>query len=176
MLPSVAFVAPDAPGRLAPLANGRQWWPLDSFAPDELAAGVVAASPGLDEFLTLELAAHGLAADRLVLVGFSQGMMMALHVGLRRAAPLAGIVGISGMLVAPERLPAEIGSRSPVLLVHGTEDEVVPFGELDLAAGVLRAADVPVETHVSKRTAHTIAPDGIAATAVFAARVLAIGS
>ncbi len=171
-LPTVAFVAPNAPGRLAPLADGRRWWPLDSFAPAALAAGVAAAVPELDAFLTHEPAAHGLADDRLLLIGFSQGMMMALHVGLRRAKPLAGIVGISGMLVAPKRLAAEIRSRPSVLLVHGSKDNVVPFREMDVAASALRAVDVEVETHVSQGTGHGIAPDGAAATAAFAARML----
>lgn len=171
-LPTVAFVAPNAPGRLAPLADGRQWWPLDSFSPAALAAGVAAAAPELDAFLTHELAAHGLAEDRLLLIGFSQGMMMALHVGLRRAKPLAGIVGISGMLIAPKRLVAEIQSRPSVLLVHGSKDNVVPFREMVLAASALRAVDVQVETHVSPGVEHHIGQDGLATTIAFAERIL----
>jgi phospholipase/carboxylesterase len=70
--------------------------------------------------------------------------MMALHIGLRRERALAGIIGIAGMLVAPERLDQEIKSRPPVLLIHGTDDEVVPFRSLDLAAKGLMAAGLPV--------------------------------
>ena len=67
---------------------------------------------------------------RTILFGFSQGTMMALHVGLRRQTALAGIVGFSGRLLAPERLAAEIGARPPVLLIHGDQDPMVPFASL----------------------------------------------
>jgi phospholipase/carboxylesterase len=87
--------------------------------------------------------------------------MMALHVGLRRAAALAGIVGFSGRLLEPERLAAEITSRPPVLLVHGDADPVVPFASLAEAADGLTAAGVETRAHVSRGTAHGIAPDGL---------------
>ncbi|UAK26519.1 dienelactone hydrolase family protein [Sphingomonas nostoxanthinifaciens] len=171
-LPTVAFVAPNAPSLLPHMADARQWWPIESFSATERATGAAAAAPGLDAFLTKELEDADLGADRLLLVGFSQGTMMALHVGLRRANTLAGIIGISGMLVAPDSLHAEIRSRPPVLLIHGTADDVVPFRSLDLATKALTAAQVPVETHVSKGVGHTVGQDGLAAAATFAARVL----
>ncbi len=96
-----------------------------------------------------------------MLFGFSQGTMMALQVGLRRRAPLAGIVGFSGMLLHPERLAGEIASRPPVLLVHGDQDPMVPFASLAAAAEALAGAGVEVRTHVSRGTGHGIAPDGL---------------
>ncbi|MDO6415167.1 dienelactone hydrolase family protein [Sphingomonas sp. BIUV-7] len=172
-LPTVAFVAPNATSRIPNMANAHQWWPIDTFSPAERAAGAQMAAPALDDFLTSELDRHGLSEDRLLLVGFSQGTMMSLHVGLRRSAPIAGIIGISGMLVAPETLEAEIRSRPPVLLIHGTADNVVPFRSLELASKALTAAGVPVETHVSPGVAHSVGQDGLSAAAAFAVRVLA---
>lgn len=171
-LPNTAFVAPNAPSLMPHMADAHQWWAIDRFSAAESAAGAEAAAPALDAFLTHELERSGLAADRLFLLGFSQGTMMALHVGLRRAAPVAGIVGLSGKLVAPERLQAEIKSRPPVLLVHGTADEVVPFAALDQATTALGAGGVDVETHVSTGIGHTVGPDGLSAAATFARRVL----
>lgn len=171
-LPDVAFVAPNAPSLIPNMANAHQWWPIDTFSPAERASGAVAAAPELDGFLSRELEEHGLTDDRLLLVGFSQGTMISLHVGLRRAKPIAGIVGISGMLVAPETLAAEIGSQPPVLLIHGTADNVVPFRSLDLASTALVAAGVPVETHVSPGLGHSVDQDGLAAAAAFAVRLL----
>lgn len=173
MLPDAAFVAPNAPSALPNMAQAYQWWPIRTFSMAERAAGADAAAPDLDAFLSQELAAAGLSDDRLLLVGFSQGTMMALHVGLRRPTPLAGIIGISGMLVAPERLVGEVRSRPPVLLIHGTADDVVPFRSLDLAANALRSAGVAVETHVSPGVGHSVGPDGLSAAAAFARRVLA---
>ena len=171
-LPGVAFVAPNAPSRIPNMAAAHQWWPIETFSMAERAAGAAAAAPGLEDFITEELDRAELASDRLLLVGFSQGAMMALHVGLRRQDTPAGIVGISGMLVAPDRLSSEIASRPSVLLIHGTDDDVVPFGSMALASTALAEVNVRVETHVSRGVGHGVAPDGIEAATVFARRVL----
>lgn len=171
-LPDAAFVAPNAPLQIPHMAAAHQWWPIETFSMAERAAGAAAAAPVLDAFITQELERAGLASDRLLLVGFSQGTMMALHVGLRRPDAIAGIVGISGMLVAPERLKSDIRSRPPVLLVHGTEDDVVPFRSMELASTALAESNVPVETHVSPGVGHSVGPDGLAAATGFARRIL----
>lgn len=161
-LPRTRFLAPDAPNACRANPVGREWfgipW-LDGTGEAEAAAGLEASSARLGAWLD-DLADQGVGPERTVLVGFSQGTMMALHVGLRRQAALAGIVGFSGRLLAPERLP-EIATRPKVLLVHGDADPVVPFASLAEAETALRAAEVPVEAHVSRGTAHGIAPDGL---------------
>lgn len=171
-LPDAAFVAPNAPSQIPRMAAAYQWWPIETFSMAERAAGAAAAAAALDAVITETMEETSLSSDRVLLVGFSQGTMMALHVGLRRQQPLAGIVGISGMLVAPELLPAEIKSRPPVLLIHGTEDDVVPFRSMDLAVTALTTAGVPVATHASPGVAHSVGQDGLAAAAAFAARAL----
>lgn len=171
-LPDAAFVAPNAPSQIPGMAAAHQWWPIETFSMTERAAGASAAAPGLDAFLTQELERAELTADRLLLVGFSQGTMMALHVGLRRPDAVAGIVGISGMLVAPERLQPDIQSRPPVLLIHGTQDDVVPFQAMETASSALENAGVPVENHVSPGIGHSVGPDGLAAATAFARRIL----
>lgn len=171
-LPRTAFVAPNAPSRMPHIAAAYQWWPIETFTMAERTAGAAAAAPLLEAFIASELDKAGLASDRLVLVGFSQGTMMSLHVGLRRPQAVAGIVGISGMLVAPERLEADILSRPPVLLIHGTADDVVPFRSMDLAETALSAAGVPVETHVSPGIGHSVGQDGVLAVTAFIRRVL----
>lgn len=167
-LPNAAFVAPNAPSQIPYMAAAYQWWPIETFSMAERAAGADAAAPGLDAFLSAELDATGLSGDRLLLIGFSQGTMMALHVGLRRPEPIAGIVGISGMLVAPERLEAEIRSRPSVLLIHGTDDDVVPYRSMDLAQSALAALSVPVDTHASPGLGHSVGQDGLEAAVAFA--------
>jgi phospholipase/carboxylesterase len=121
--------------------------------------GVVAARPGLDRFLDAELARYGLGDDRLVLVGFSQGTMLALHAGLRRRVTPAAIVGYSGLLAGPEHL-GEITVRPPVLLVHGAEDDLIPVDALHIAREQLAQAGVRVEWHVREGLGHGIDPVG----------------
>ncbi len=130
-LPHAAFVSPHAPEPCGQAPVGRQWFPLTFRDPNERWVGVNKAAPVLERFLDAELARHKLPPSALALVGFSQGTMMALHVGLRRATAPAAIVGYSGLLVLPpdvdaEAFAAEIKSRPPVLLVHGDRDDLIP--------------------------------------------------
>lgn len=163
-LPGVAFVAPDAPERCVGGGFGFQWFPipwLDGSPQAAAEAGLVAAAEDLNGFLDAQLAAEGLTPDRLVLVGFSQGAMMSLHVAVRRAEPVAGVVAISGRLLAPERLEADAVSKPPVLLVHGDQDPVVPFADMGKAGDALVAAGFQTFGHVMRGTGHGIAPDGL---------------
>jgi phospholipase/carboxylesterase len=162
-LPRTRFLAPNAPERCPGNPFGYQWFPIPwtDGTPEAVArASAVRAFAALDRYLD-EVAAEGMPPERTVLFGFSQGTMMALHVGLRRRAALAGIVGFSGRLLEPESLVGEIRSRPPVLLVHGDQDPVVPFESLAEAEAGLAAAGVPVASHVSRGVAHGIAPDGL---------------
>lgn len=177
VLPDTAFVSPNAPERL-PFAGapGFQWFALSRLDPDELARGVRAAAPVLERFLADELSAAGLGPERLALVGFSQGTMMALHVGLRLSVAPAAIVGLSGVVAAPERLESEITSRPPVLLVHGAEDEVIPVAALALTREALAHAGVTVEWHIRPGLAHGIDEAGLSMAASFLAARLSGGA
>ena len=172
VLPGTAFVSPHAPEPCGEAPFGRQWFPLASADPHLLRERVRAAAPALDAFLDAELFAHGLSDDRLALVGFSQGTMMALHVGPRRPGRIAGIVGYSGLLAGPEDLPAEMRHRPPVLLVHGAADPVIPAIALQAAAAALGDAGLAVEWHLRPGLQHGIDQQGLALGAGFLQRVL----
>lgn len=174
-LPDTLFLAPDAPEPCAGNPFGRQWFPipwLDGSAEAEAAAGLARAAADLDAFLDAQLARAGLGANRLALVGFSQGAMMALQVAPRRSEAVAGVVAISGRLLAPERMAAEARVRPPVLLVHGDQDPVVPFADMGLAGNALVAAGFQTYGHVMRGTGHGIAPDGLGAALSFLAERL----
>lgn len=160
-MPTTAFASPHAPERCTMSPTGYQWFGITRMQPDEMLRGVEKAAPVLNAFIDAELARHGLDGTRLALVGFSQGTMMSLHVGLRRVQPPAAIVGFSGALPGAEKLPAEIVSRPPVLLVHGDADDMIPVQALHAAANGLGAAGVAVRWHVSRGIGHGIAPDGL---------------
>jgi phospholipase/carboxylesterase len=161
LLPEAEFVSPDAPFPCDMAPFGRQWFSLRDRSPATILDGVRAAAPILDAFIDEALASRGLDERRLALVGFSQGTMMSLHVGLRRARPVGGIVGFSGALVGAESLAQEIRSRPPVLLIHGDADEVVPPQALPMAVRGLEAAGVPVEILVCPGLGHGIDEEGL---------------
>ncbi len=160
-LPDALFLAPHAPQRCAMSQGGYQWWPLGAFSPQALAAGATSAAPAIDAFVDRKLEQYGLSETALALVGFSQGTMMALHVGLRRPRQVAAIVGYSGMLTGTADLRADWISKPPVLLVHGSADPVVPVSALHAAERELRHLGVEVSTHVSMGLDHSVDPDGI---------------
>lgn len=161
LMPTAAFVSPNAPQPCAGAPMGYQWFPITRMDPIEMMRGVESAAPILNAFIDAELARLNLDGSRLALVGFSQGTMMSLQVGLRRKVPPAAIVGYSGALAGPERLLNEIQAKPPVLLVHGDEDQMIPVQALYMAANGLAAAGVPVRWHVSPGIGHGIAPDGL---------------
>lgn len=173
-LPGTAFHAPNAPERCVNNPMGYQWFPIpwmDGSTEAQARNSLMQSAADLDAYLDGVLKAEGLGPDRMVVIGFSQGTMMALHVVPRRAAPIAGIVGISGRLLGPELL-GEVRVRPPVLLIHGDQDPVVPYGEMALARTALAGAGFDVETHTMPGTGHGIAPDGVAAALAFVRRVL----
>ena len=156
---------------------GFQWFPIpwiDGSTDAAAAEGMRRSAKLLDAFIDKVLADEGLSPDRLVLVGFSQGTMMSLHVAPRRADEIAGIVGFSGRLMVPETLASEVLSRPPVVLIHGDADDVVPFAEMQLAGEALQSAGFTVYGHVMKGTAHGIAPDGLSVALSFIRDVLSI--
>ena len=176
VLPDASFVSPDAPDPYDMAPIGRQWFPIGDFSPESRLAGVQAAAPILEAFIDQTLAAHGLGADRLLLVGFSQGTMMSLHVGLRREAPVAGIIGHSGMLAGPHLLATEIRSRPPVLLTHGEADPLLPVQSLPQAEAALKEAGVAVEAHARPGLGHGIDEECVRLGLAFAARVFGVAA
>jgi phospholipase/carboxylesterase len=178
VLPTAAFVSPNAPERCSVNPMGYQWFPIprmDGSTEEAMRAGFDHAQKTLNAFIDGEMLRYGLPADRVALVGFSQGSMMSLHVAPRRADPLAGIVAFSGRLLEPERLSTETVSRPPVLLVHGDMDDVVPPSSLEDARAGLGAAGFTVRWHVSRGIGHGIAPDGLQMAAQFLVGVLGRG-
>lgn len=174
-LPEAAFVAPNGPSPCDMSPMGRQWFPIEMDDPAlmsrdpeamlsryaRMAGAADEVAPVLDGFIDAELERHGLDGGALALVGFSQGTMMSLHIGLRRKPAPASIVGFSGALLGPERLDGAALSKPPVQLIHGDADDLVPPQAMFAAAAALGRAGVSTGFHVSPGVGHGIAPDGI---------------
>lgn len=170
-LPDTLFVAPDAPETIPGMPMGLQWFPIpwiDGSSEEESKRGMDSAVEDLNAFLDALMVDEDLLPEQVVLFGFSQGTMMALHVAPRREDELAGVVAFSGRLLEAELLADETVSRPPVLLVHGDQDDVVPIDSLPKAAEALQGAGwQDVYAHVMKGSAHGIAPDGLSVALAF---------
>jgi len=174
-LPDAVFISPNAPLEVRELADGYKWFDVD-FEGDRLASrqtGCMTARPVLLEFLTDLWAQTGIAPEQTLLVGFSQGAMMALHVGLSLPQPLMGIVAFAGALLPPEGFGTPAMGHPPVCLVHGDVDTMVDPERSADAERVLRAAGYDVAYHVSLGVGHGISPDGLDFASAFIGRVAA---
>lgn len=179
LLPSAAFVAPNAPEQL-PFegVSGFQWFNLTFRDSDELWEGCVRAGPRLNVFLDQELARLQLDGSRLALVGFSQGTMLALHVGLRRRKTPLAILGYSGIIAGPERLAIdraghEIGDQPAIMLIHGEADEVIPASALQFSSNALASAGLSSTWHLSPGVGHGIDEEGLELGGQFLKQALA---
>lgn len=172
VLPTVEFLAPNAPERCE-MGFGYQWFGLTALDPVSMAMGVRQAAPVLDAFIDDALASRGLGPDRLALVGFSQGTMMALDRAMRLPEGQRAIVGFSGVVASAPAGPETAQKLPPVLLIHGTADPVVPFASLAGAEAALAGAGFSVETMERPGLGHGIDGEGAARAAAFLARHLA---
>ncbi|KAG1649432.1 putative hydrolase [Nymphon striatum] len=163
-LPDTVFTAPNAPERCIGNPMGYQWFPIpwiDGSSEEESERGMMQAVDDLNAYIDATMEEEGLSEAETILVGFSQGTMMALHIAPRRADQFAGVVAFSGRLLRPELLADEAKSKPPVVLIHGDQDDVVPPISMPEAGDALQEAGFPVFGHVMKGTGHGIAPDGL---------------
>ena len=167
LMPDTMFHAPNAPQPCEGNPFGYQWFGISRLDPAIALAGVRAAAPLLDAYLDETMAAYGLDESKTVLVGFSQGTMMALHVGLRRKKQLAGIIGFSGMLAGAELLKSELQNKPPVLLIHGDSDEMLPHTLTQRAAEALTGEGLQVGVHIAEGIGHSIDDTGLQLAARF---------
>lgn len=178
-MPDTLFLSPDAPEACLGAPMGFQWFPIpwiDGSSQEEAEQGMRRAADDLNAFLDGVMVEEDLLPEQIVVLGFSQGTMMALHVLPRREDPVAGIVAFSGRLLEPELLADETICRPPVLLVHGDQDDVVPPQSLPQAAEALQTADwKEIYAHIMKGTGHGIAPDGLSVALAFMRERLGIG-
>lgn len=167
LLPDAMFVAPNAPSKCDINPAGYQWFPLDLDRGISRLTGSEMVRPVVQEFLNSLWEETGLTAAETILVGFSQGAMMVLDVGLRLETPVKGIVAFSGGLISPETIGDAIKSKPPVMFIHGEADDVVPVAMSVLGHQALQGLGVQSHIHISPGSGHTIAQDGMQAATGF---------
>lgn len=158
-LAGLLWFFPDAPFDFPGDFGGRMWY----APPPARDADIATSRAELFALLDRVRAERGLASDRIVLLGFSQGAVMSLEVGLRYPLPLAGIIALSGYLaraetVATERAPA--AATVPVVMVHGKNDDVVPVDGSRTAEAQLRGLGQPVRLY-EYLMGHEVIPEEI---------------
>jgi phospholipase/carboxylesterase len=169
LLPDALFVSPNAPDVCSENPQGFQWFALDLNRSASRLTGLPLARPIVVEFLKALWAQTGLSAKDTILAGFSQGAMMALHVGTSLEENLLGIIAFSGAFVEPEGVMDGNKARPSICLVHGDLDNVVDPAYSAEAAKQLSQLGFQVNYHVSQGVGHGISPDGLAFAGAFIA-------
>ena len=170
--PEAAFFSPNAPFSCEGSPFGYQWYDVWMQDGEKRLSAIRSTAAIFDDFISEQLKRRNLEAKDLLLIGFSQGTMISLHAAPRRLQPIAGIIGYSGRMEAPELLKDEICSKPPVILIHGDSDELLAVSEMETAAEALRENGVVTEAHIRPNLGHGIDEEGIKLGLDFVKRVL----
>lgn len=156
VLPKAIFLSPNAPFAYEHYPVGYQWFSLSDRSPEKLYQGIKEALPILQNYIDENLAKYQLAYKDLILIGFSQGTMMALQMAPRLAESCFAVIGFSGALVKPDMLKEELKSKPPICLIHGSADMVVPDVEHKLSVKAFKNMDFAFEEHLISGLGHSI--------------------
>ncbi len=172
LLPRTRFAAPDAPEPFD-RGPGWQWFSVTGVSEADRPRRIAAARAQFDRIVTAQLEQFGFLGqpDRVALVGFSQGAIMALDAIASGRLRFAAVVAFSGRLASPEPLAPAPGARA--LLLHGEADPVIPAAETRRAAARLRELGVAADARVFAGLGHAISPEEVAIAAAFLAESFA---
>lgn len=153
-LPGIRFIFPHAKTMPVTINNGyvmRAWYDIagTDIARREDEAGLRASQVDVEALIAREKA-RGIPAERIILAGFSQGCAMALQTGLRHDEKLAGLLCLSGYVPLADKISnerSEASLKTPIFLVHGTHDGVIPVAKAHQSRDLLKALGYQVEWH-----------------------------
>jgi predicted esterase len=157
------FAQPDL-AYLAPQAKGRSWYPHAFLAPIEHNQPFLSSALDVLDGLLEDLAAEGVAPERVVLLGFSQGACLALEYAARRARRYGGLVGLSGGLIGPEGTPRDYAGDlggTPVFLGCSDVDPHIPLDRVHETARVLGRLSGVVTERIYPGMGHGINDDEV---------------
>jgi phospholipase/carboxylesterase len=173
-LPDALFVSPDAPHPFDGGAPGRQWFSVVGVSDGNRARRIVEARDDFDRVVAREIERAGFSGrlDRVAFFGFSQGAILSLDALVDGRWPVAAVVAASGRLATP--VGPKPASATPVLILHGERDDVIPATEAERAQRTLEGAGVAVEAHVYPGLGHGVSSEGLQAAGAFLAQKLRI--
>lgn len=177
---AVRFIFPNAPTMAVTINGGyvmRAWYNIVSAELDKRADenGVRTSALAIDALIA-DQRAKGIASNRIVLAGFSQGGVIALQAGLRYPEKLGGIMALSTYLACAETLATEASSSNrnlPIFMVHGTMDQVIPIALAKRSKSRLETHGYKIDWH-EYGMPHSVCAEEIDDIAAFLKRVLAI--
>lgn len=159
--PATVFISPDAPQQCEQTPIGRQWFSLNEYTREAMEREIEHYWKNLSNYIDAVIDEYTLTEDQIILVGFSQGTMMALYTALLRDNACAGVLGYSGRLLSEEKLMQSPHKTMPIQLIHGTSDMVVSVDEWDNAMALFKSHKFNITGHTSNGLGHGINTQGI---------------
>ncbi len=159
-LPDTLFICPDAPEKCNASPSGFQWFDLMDQTPEQVLSKSLVAEKKLNKLIDEVKEQNNLSANQIIIGGFSQGCMISLQTGIKRADEINSIIGYSGKIINTEHLGKNIKSRPNILLMHGDSDQVVTIDGLLEAKEFFNNNNYKIETQVFKNCEHRIPTEG----------------
>ena len=160
-LPDAIFLCPNAPEICAVNPQGYQWFDLTSEKEEIVLEKSLAAEEKLSIFLDQVFDNFKLKPTNLALVGFSQGCMISIQVGLKKKEQINCLIGYSGKVINQKHLSNNINSKPKILLMHGANDTIVPPTHLLEAKEYLNNQVIKIKTKLFKNCEHKIPVEGV---------------
>jgi len=155
------YLSPNAPYEYDMAPTGFQWFSLRDISEKAMYEAMSQEAHILDKYIDRKLEEYSLTSQNLIVLGFSQGAMMALHLLPRRENPINSIIAISGALINPTALKDNIKSKPEVLLIHGEEDQIVPFAAFNGTLQHLKSQGINCDSFIMEKTGHNINPPAL---------------
>ena len=159
-LPEAIFLCPNAPEVCAVYPKGYQWFDLTSEKEEVILEKSLIAEEKISTFLDQVFDNFQLGSNNLALVGFSQGCMMSIQVGLKKKEKINCLVGYSGKVINQKHLSDNINSKPKIFLMHGENDTIVPPTHLLEAKEYLKKHGINIKTKMLKNCEHKIPVEG----------------
>ncbi len=160
-LPDTLFICPDAPEKCKVNPSGFQWFDLMDQTDDEILSKSIIAENKLNKFIEEIINKNKIVSEKIALVGFSQGCMIALQTALKRKNKISCLIGYSGKILNTNHLDGNIVSRPDICLMHGDKDEVVPVNFLLEAKSFFSKHNYKIETKIFTNCEHRIPTEGL---------------
>lgn len=155
-LKKTKFYSLHAPYPCKLIPSGKQWFDLEDRDQTRILKEIELVKPMIITFLKKKLKDYNLQYKDLILVGFSQGTMVALNLTLTMKEEVRGVLGYSGGVILTKSGKIEIISKPNICLVHGKNDEVVPKKMMETTKIILKDNNIDVDTHLIENLGHSI--------------------
>ena len=159
-LSDTIFICPDAPERCAASPTGFQWFDLMDQTPEQTLSKSLVAENKLNKLIDEVKSKYKLAADKIIIGGFSQGCMLSLQTGIKRKDKINSIIGYSGRIISTDHLSKNLTSRPNIILMHGDLDQVVTIESFLEAKEFFGKHNYEIETKIFKNCEHRIPTEG----------------